>query len=96
MDRILLHYQFLLKLATSAKYRQLGILTSATVEQVQALLDCIKLYNKSFPKKCNIQVTNRIKQAVLVLKRNRHYLKPVLLAVLISLLRECLHYVLLQ
>lgn len=96
MDRILLHYPFLLNLATSSKQRQQNFLSNATVEQVQTLLDCVKLYNKTFSKKCNIQTSKRIKQAVLVLKRHRHLLKPMLCAVLISLLRECLHYVFLQ
>lgn len=96
MERILLHYTFLLNLATSTKKIQLSLLTNATVEQVQALLDCVKLYNKTFPKKRYIQATKRIKQALLVLKRNQCHLKPVLCAVLLSLLRECLHYVLFQ
>lgn len=96
MDRILLHYPFLLNLCTSTKQQQLSILSSASVEQVQAILDCVKLYNKTFPNKINIKTTNRINRAVLILKRNRHHLKPVLLGILLCLLRECLHYVLLQ
>ncbi len=96
MDRILLHYSFLLKLATSTKQHQVNIITSATAEQVQAILDCVKLYNKTFPNKCSIKATKRLKQAVLVLTRNRRGLKLVLCGILISLLRECLHYVLLQ
>jgi len=96
MDRVLMHYPFLLKLATSTKKKQLSIITKAKPEQILAIIDCVKIYQKSFPNKLDIPKTKRIKQSVLVLKGNRRHLKPVLCAILLSVLRECLHYVLFQ
>lgn len=94
MDLIAQNYQFLLQLVAAPQKKQLKLLNTATPQEIQAVVDCVRLCTTNqVPGITNIRGKLRWKRAVYILKRNRTLLKPALLAVLIGIVREAVHFV---
>lgn len=95
MERVLQNYDFLIALAKSSGRKQNKLLDDATPEQILSVIDCVSLYTKQKAKVPELNIlrgAKRWKRAVVILKKNRKLVPPVIASVISALIREALHY----